>query len=77
MYGNLYPALGEKKPDGGEHQSTLFFRQHVGEAKDEKAGITYELSFNMGGMHPIVHSSKTERYFTLSWHDIINLAPSK
>ena len=40
----------------------------------EAGGVKYELTINMGNNTPIVSSSKTGKYFTLSWQDIINLA---
>jgi len=62
------------KPYGKLHsERALFFRTHVGEATND-AGDEYEMSVNMGGMHPIILSKKTGKYFTVNWHDIIGMA---
>ena len=65
--GTLYPA-----PRDGE-RSPMFLRHAVGEIRDAD-GHAWEVSTNVAGMHPIVHSKQTDRYFTLSWEDIIQLA---
>ena len=59
-YGTLHP------------KKTLFLSMETGVA--EANGVKYELTINMGNNTPIVSSSKTGKYFTLSWQDIINLA---
>lgn len=59
-YGTIHP------------KKSLFLRIETGSA--EANGIKYELTINMGNNAPIVSSSKTGKYFTLSWSDIINLA---
>jgi hypothetical protein len=51
---------------------TLFFRVHVGEAKDGKK--VYEMSLNVGGSVPIIHSKTTGKWFVLSWPAIITMA---
>lgn len=53
---------------------TLFLRETVGEATDNKTGVKYEMTNGVGGGGPIVRSSKTGKWFTLSWSEIINLA---
>ena len=59
-YGTIHP------------KKTLLLRMETGTA--EAGGVKYELTINMGNNTPIVSSSKTGKYFTLSWQDIINLA---
>jgi hypothetical protein len=52
---------------------TLFLRFECGKATSTDTGITYELCTNVDGS-PIVRSSKTGRYFTMSWHQLIGAA---
>lgn len=52
---------------------TMWLRQHVGDAKSDD-GFKYEMAVNVAGLHPIVHSGQSGRWFTLNWQDIINLA---
>ncbi len=59
--GRIYPSL------------SLFFREGAGNATHPD-GTEYELSTNMGGRCPIIRSSKTGKWFTLSWEDILALA---
>lgn len=54
-------------------KNTLFMRTECGEATDNTGG-NYELSTNFGGGLPIVRNSKTGKWFTLNWQDIIGLA---
>ena len=54
-------------------KDTLFFRQDVGKAEGGN-GTHYEMSLNMGGLNPIIHSVKTGKWFTLSWQAIIDAA---
>lgn len=63
-----------KKIIGKIHpRKTMFFRQAVGTIKDDE-GNEYGATFNMGGMHPIIESKQTGKWFTLSWDDIVKLA---
>lgn len=59
-YGKVLPA------------KTLILRIHVGEARDI-TGVVYELSNTPGGT-PLIKSSKTEKWFSLSWQDMVNMA---
>lgn len=52
---------------------TMFFRQAVGEISDNE-GNKYECTTNMDGVHPIIHSKQTGKWFTLRWSDIVKLA---
>lgn len=56
-----------------DRPGALFMREGRGKATDEAAGITYELNCHMGG-NPCVRSSKTGKWFTLSWQDVLTLA---
>jgi hypothetical protein len=58
--GKLYP------------KETMFFRQHVGEAKSDN--LAYEMSFNVSGNAPIVHSKQTGQWWTISWQELLELA---
>jgi hypothetical protein len=49
----------------------MFLRNHVGAAQQGK--LKYELATNMNGT-PIIHSLQTDKWFVLSWQDILNLA---
>lgn len=60
-YGKIHP------------KRTMFLRNAVGEIKDEE-GNKYECTTNCGGLHPIIHSEQTGKWFTLSWADIVRLA---
>jgi hypothetical protein len=60
MIGEILPA------------KSLILRQAAGTAKAD--GVTYELTTHAGTCQPIVCSSRTGKYFTLSWGDIIHLA---
>ncbi len=51
---------------------TLFFRSFAGTAKSGRN--EYEMSLNVGGSVPIVHSKQTGKWFVLPWEDIIELA---
>ena len=67
------PTMGEREVRGKIHpKKTLFFRQNVGSA--EADGRSYEMSMNVGGSHPIIQSRQTEKWFTLSWQEIIDMA---
>jgi hypothetical protein len=50
---------------------SMFLRNHVGEAQQGK--LKYEMATNMNGA-PIIHSLQTDKWFVLSWQDILNLA---
>lgn len=64
--------MAKKKIVGKVHPAkTMFLRVNAGTAKSD--GVTYELTTSLAGS-PIVNSSKTGKYFTLSWEDICNLA---
>lgn len=52
---------------------TMFLRQEVGKITDDD-GNSYEATLNMGGQQPIIHSKQTNKWFTLSWGDIVSLA---
>lgn len=52
---------------------TMFFRETVGEISDDE-GNKYECTTNVGGVHPIIQSKQTGKWFTLSWADIVSLA---
>jgi hypothetical protein len=52
-------------------KKTMFLRQDCGKAKGDK--VEYELTAAMTG-EPIVRSSLTGKFFTLSWENIIDLA---
>jgi len=56
-------------------KKTMFLRQHVGDAKSGKTG--YEMSFNIGGSHPIIRSNQTGKWWTVSWQELIELAIKK
>ena len=60
-YGKIYPPR------------TLFFRSDVGEIADDE-GNKYECTTNVGGEHPIIRSKQTDKWFTLTWADIVRLA---
>ena len=59
--------IGKIEPKG-----TLCMRQHAG--KGEAAGIEYELCTGIASGSPVIRSSKTGKWFFLSWEDILNLA---
>ncbi len=60
---------------GQIHNSkSLFLREAVGTATDPEAKIKYEMTTINDNRQPMVCSSKTGKYFTLSWEDIVNLA---
>lgn len=61
-------TIGEIHP-----RKTMFFRQTVGTIKDDE-GNEYDATFNMGGLHSIIESKQTGKWFTLSWADIVKLA---
>ncbi len=61
QYGKIHPP------------KTLFFRQAVGTVTDNESN-EYDCTLNMGGVHPIVCSKKTGKWFTLGWDDIVRLA---
>lgn len=60
MIGKIYKSM------------SLFFRQHVGEAKRENSN--YELSMVINDQTPLVCSKQTGKYFSISWQEIIELA---
>lgn len=62
MFGRLLPP------------KTYILRTQVGEAKDPESGISYEITHNTMSGEPIVQSSKTGKWFVLSWSEILNMA---
>lgn len=54
-------------------KKTMFLRVEVGTATDKNKN-TYVLSTNAKDNCPIVCCTKTGKWFTLSWKDIVNLA---
>lgn len=52
----------------------MFFRASAGEAEDEEAGTSYELSTSMGTRAPIIHSRQTGKWWTISWQRLLDLA---
>ena len=52
-------------------KNTLFLREEVGLAtlRDE-----YELSVNMGGLHPIIRNNRTGLWWTITWGQLVQLA---
>ena len=52
---------------------TIFCRNAVGEMKDEE-GNKYECTTNVACLHPIIHSLQTNKWFSLTWTDIVKLA---
>lgn len=55
------------------NKDTLFLRIDCGHATDPERGTKYELSTLSGGS-PCVRNEKNGKWFTLSWHDILNMA---
>jgi hypothetical protein len=53
-------------------KDTLYLRMEAGTATGD--GAKYELSVNMGGLNPIIHSSKTGKWWTITWPDLMKLA---
>ena len=51
--------------------TTLFMTVHVGEA--DRGEFKYDMSTGMS-MSPIIRSTLTGKFFTLSWQDVLNLA---
>ena len=57
---------------GTVHPSrTMFLRTHIGEAENGK--LKYELATGTNGQ-PIVHSLQSDKWFTLTWKDVLGLA---
>ena len=52
---------------------TMFFRNTVGEMKDDE-GNKYECTTNVAGDHPIIQSKQTGKWFILTWTDVVKLA---
>lgn len=64
--------MSEVKPTGTIlPPKTMLLRNSVGEASNGK--LSYEMSYAMNGA-PIVRSLTTDKWFTLSWSDILDLA---
>lgn len=60
------------KPIGTIHpKQTMVLRVHIGTMKTDEFDFT--LSTAMAGM-PLVYCNKTDRYFSLSWQEICELA---
>ena len=55
-------------------KDALVLRRHLGEAIDDEEGITYTLATNVGNGQPLIHSSKTGLYWTVSWPELIGAA---
>lgn len=53
--------------------NTLILRFHQGSATDEDSGVTYDLTSSPAGS-PIIRSSKTGRFFVLSWQELLEMA---
>ena len=62
------PVLGTIDSPGA-----MFLREAHGTAKNPSSGVIYELNCHLSGS-PVVRSSKTGKWFTLSWNDILHLA---
>ena len=72
----VYTDLPEDDTPGHIHApETMFFRLEVGTAESKDG--QYEMSLNIGGSHPIVRSTVTGQWYTISWRDIVNLARKK
>ena len=55
-------------------KQTLFLRQHVGTANDDEQSIEYEMSTNVGNGQPIIRSSKSGRFWTVGWQELVRAA---
>ena len=72
--------VGAQTEPMGESASETFLtlslielkKDTAGEAKDGKK--VYEMSLNVGGSVPIIHSKTTGKWFVLSWPAIITMA---
>jgi hypothetical protein len=61
-------TYGKLQPEG-----RMFLRVNVGKATAPD-GTEYEMTVSAGDYSPIVRNLRTDRTFTLSWQDILELA---
>lgn len=62
MAGTIYP------------KETIFFREAAGTCVSTDDVVEYELTTAIGAGSPIVRSSKTGKWFTLCWDEIVKMA---
>lgn len=79
--GKLCPGQWKKdcEPAGKLHgPGTLFMRGDAGKASGDVDGVAEVFELSCGGFGgpgaPIIRCERTGLYYTLSWHDIVNLA---
>ena len=53
---------------------TMFLREHVGEARDSEGTEKYLMAVSLGDKTPILTSKTTGKIFTVTWHQIMDLA---
>jgi hypothetical protein len=75
MYSSMAP-LSKPAPKYGKvlGKKALFMRTYVGDATDpDDDNKSYEMSTDMS-CQPMITSKMTGKTFTLSWHDLIQMA---